>query len=444
MAISANPPVRLNPSVTKTPTPQNYLDLSQMNYFRNELPAFISKTIQGRYGSQQLDTFMERKGLKMALASDVATWMEEDRLTQLGTGITRVADVFTLANHTFRVGEIFTVWNSDGSVLKKGRISAVTSTTFTAICGNGTGWGTLATSALVGHTGTSEFGKGTAGMQESLNTTYQQFTARPTIVKEMVSDNRTNLTQDSWITVTSPDGSKGNLWYDVNKNGCEARFRNAREFAHFNSEDWTGDLLAGGYKGREGILASMEQGNVYSGLVSTMTDAKGIVDRLEKQGQLPNNTIFTNTDLAFGFDAFLASANINGQAFGMFNNEENMKLDLSFTGYRLGGYNFNYATLDILKDPLGHGARTGLTKINGFMIPDASQSVKDVLTGKMSQRPMLHSFYRAKGSENRDYEMVVRDWAKGTSLTDTITTEFQSECASAVIGRNNTILFKSA
>jgi len=444
MAISASPAVRLNPSVTKTPTPQNYLDLSQMNYFRNELPAFISKTIQGRYGSQQLDTFMERKGLKLPLASDVATWMEEDRLTQLATGVTRVADVFTLADHTFRVGEILTAFDSTGAVLKKGRISAVTSTTFTAICGNGAGWGTLGTTALVCYTGTSEFTKGSAGMQESLNTTYQQFTARPSIVKEMVSDNRTNLTQDSWITVTSPDGTKGNLWYDVNKNGCEARFRNAREKAHFDSEDWTGDLLTAGYKGREGLLASMEQGNIYSGLVSTLTDAEGMVDRLEKQGQLSNNTIFCNTALAFGFDRFLASTNVAGQAYGMFDNEDNMKLNLSFNGFKLSTYNFNYTGLRILQDPLGHGARAGVTKINGFMIPDASQSVKDVLTGKMAQRPMLHSFYRAKGSENRDYEMVVRDWAKGTSLTDTVTTEFQSECATALIGRNNTILFKSA
>lgn len=444
MAISASPAVRLNPSVTKTPTPQNYLDLSQMNYFRNELPAFISKTIQGRYGSQQLDTFMERKGLKMALASDVATWMEEDRLTQLATAVTRVADVFTLADHTFRVGEILTAFDATGAVLKKGRITATTSTTFTAICGNGAGWGALGTTALVCYTGTNEFLKGTNGMPESLNTTYQQYTARPSIVKEMVSDNRTNLTQDSWITVTAPDGTKGNLWYDVNKNGCEARFRNAREKAHFDSEDWTGDLLTAGYKGREGILASMAQGNVYSGLVSNLTDARGMVDRLEKQGQIPNNTIYGNTDLCFGLDAFLASTNVNGQAFGMFDNAENMKLDLSFTGFKLGTYQFNYGGLRILQDPLGHGARVGVTKINGFMIPDASQSVRDVLTGKMSQKPMLHSLYRAKGSENRDYEMVVRDWAKGTSTSDTITTEFQSETATVLIGRNNTILFTGA
>jgi hypothetical protein len=32
----------------------------------------------------------------------------------------------------------------------------------------------------------SEFGKGSLGMQESLNTKYQQYTTRGTITKEMV------------------------------------------------------------------------------------------------------------------------------------------------------------------------------------------------------------------------------------------------------------------
>ena len=39
-------------------------------------------------------------------------------------------------------------------------------------------------------------------MQESLNTKYQQYTTRGTITKEMVSDNRTNMTQISWLKAT--------------------------------------------------------------------------------------------------------------------------------------------------------------------------------------------------------------------------------------------------
>jgi hypothetical protein len=45
---------------------------------------------------------VRKTGRKSSYASDVITWTEEDRLTQLATGVARTADVFTLADHTFR------------------------------------------------------------------------------------------------------------------------------------------------------------------------------------------------------------------------------------------------------------------------------------------------------------------------------------------------------
>jgi hypothetical protein len=42
-----------------------------------------------------------KTGHESSYASDVITWTEEDRLTQLATGVARTADVFTLADHTF-------------------------------------------------------------------------------------------------------------------------------------------------------------------------------------------------------------------------------------------------------------------------------------------------------------------------------------------------------
>jgi len=71
----------------------------------------------------------------------------------------------------------------------------------------------------------------------------------------------------------------------------------------------------------------------------------------------------------------------------------------------------------------------GVTKINGFLVPSASQSVTDNLTGTPSVVPMIHVRNRAYGAMNRDYELSIFDWAKGTSDTDTIRTEFQSEQA---------------
>jgi hypothetical protein len=47
------------------------------------------------------------------------------------------------------------------------------------------------------------------------------------------------MTQISWLKAS--DGS-GFLWYDVNKENTEKRFKNKIESAHYNSNAWTGDL----------------------------------------------------------------------------------------------------------------------------------------------------------------------------------------------------------
>lgn len=442
-AIATTPAVRYTPSATKIPTPANYLDLSDMSYLTHQIPD-MDKTLHKRYGSQMIDGWFEKTGRKIPYASDVITWTEEDRLTQLATAVARTGDVFTLAGHTFRAGEVITAFLPDGSVSRQGRISATTSTTFTASCGEAAGWTLLGATGISVFADISEFLKGSAGMQESLNTQYQQYTTRGTITKEMVSENRTNMTQISWLKMTdnTSGDTLGYVWYNVNRENAERRFRNKRESANFNSKEWAGDLLAAGYKGREGLFASMAQGNIFAGTISDRASAENMVARLEKQGQLRDNIIYGTTAFCFAQDAFLASTNTVGLSYGAFNNDSNMALDLSFKGYQIGGYEFSYSALQYLKEATAQGAMAGVTKVNGFLVPSASQSVTDPMQGTTSVVPMIHVRNRSYGAMNRDYEMSVFDWAKGTSTTDTIKTEFQSEQATVLVGRNNTILFK--
>jgi hypothetical protein len=89
--------------------------------------------------------------------------------------------------------------------------------------------------------------------------------------------NRTNMTQ---ISLKASDGS-GFLWYDVNKENTEKRFKNKIESAHYNSNAWTGDLAAAGYKGREGMFTSIGQGNRFSGFIG-IEILENMVDRLQK------------------------------------------------------------------------------------------------------------------------------------------------------------------
>ena len=443
-AIATSPGVRYTPSATKIPTAANYLDLNDINYGNHELPD-LDKNLHNRYGSQMIDGWFEKTGRKIPYASDVITWTEEDRLTQLATGVARTGDVFTLADHTFRVGEVIKAFLPDGTAAIRGRISATTSTTFTATCGIAAGWTALGATGISVFADISEFKKGSTGMQESLNTKYQQYTTRGTITKEMANENRTNMTQISWLKATdnATGGTLGYIWYDVNKYNTERRFRNKVESAHFDSEEWAGDLLAEGYKGRQGMLGAFGEGNIFAGTISDFASAESLILRLEKQGQLKDNLIYGTTQFCFAIDKFLASTNVTtGSAYGQFNNDKNMVQQLSFKGFGLGNYDFAYSGLQYLSETTAQGAMAGITKINGFLLPSASQSVGDPMTGTTTTKPMIHVRNRAHGSLNRDYEVVVRDWSKGTSTTDTVTTEFQNESATVVIGRVNCVLFK--
>lgn len=442
-AIATTPAVRYVPSATKIPTAENYLDLDDMTYRNHELPD-LDKNIHNRYGSQMIDGWFERTGRKIPYASDVITWTEEDRLTQLATGVALTGNVFTLADHTFRAGNIIQAFLPDGSVSRQGRVQSTTSTTFTALCGDAAGWTALGATGITVFADMTEFGKGTAGMQESLNTKYQQYTTRGTITKEMVKENRTNMTQISWLKAA--DSVTGNtigyIWYDVNKDNAERRFRNMRESSHYNSKNWGGDLLTAGFKGREGLFEAAGQGNVFAGTISDLPSVESMILRLEKQGQLRDNLIYGTTQFCFAQDKFLAATNTIGLSYGAFNNDEKMFQHLSFKGYEYGGYEFNYSASQYLKEPTAQGALTGINKINGFLIPAASQSVLDPIQGTQSVKPMIHVRNRQYGSMNRDYEVVVTDWKQGTQTLDIIKTEFQSEQALVVIGRNNLILFK--
>jgi hypothetical protein len=440
MAIQSIPAVRLTPSASKVATPENYLSLTDMDYFIHQSPE-LDKKLHGRYGSQSIEGWLDKMGRKIPYASDVISWTEEERLTQLidGTAL-RTGDVFTSPDHTFRPNEVIMVRNSTGSVVRQGLITATTNTTFTARCGDALGWTALPATGLTIFADFNEFKKKTAGMSQSLNTKYQQYETGGTIVKEMVDESRTNLTQISWLEMQNSDGEIGNVWFYVNKDNAERRFLNARESASINSKKWAGDLLADGYTGKQGLIDVFRQGNIFSGLVTTLTDIESVVDRFEKQGQLKDNVWYGTTAFCFGQDNLLASTNTVGLSYGSFMNDQNMFQQLSFKGYERGGYRFDYSPLRYLNEPTAQGSMVGVNKINAFCVPSASQSVTDKLMGTTSMKPMIHIRNRALGSLNRDYEMAKFDWASGTNNIDAVRTEFQSEQAIVIIGRNNTLI----
>jgi hypothetical protein len=107
----------------------------------------------------------------------------------------------------------------------------------------------------------------------------------------------------------------------------------------------TSTLGAGtvGYKGTEGLFAAIEERgnkvNNFSGAQpNSLADFDSILKNLDTQGAIEENMLFVNRGLALEIDDMLgdlSSGADGGTAYGLFENSEEMALNLGFSGFRL-------------------------------------------------------------------------------------------------------------
>ena len=434
MALQAAPGVVYTPTATKTPTPTNFISDSEYNLLTQYIPELESE-ITKRFNDQSVTGMLEALGKESAFQADLIKWNEEGRLTQLATAVTRAANVFTSVAHTFRVGETIVVRDVAGAVLRQGQITAVTADTFTALCGHASDWTAAGTTGIIVYADSNEFAKGSTGFTESLNSQVTQFTQAPVIIKEILKESRTNLALRTWV-----DTGEGYLWYYKNLNDTTMRFKNACERKLVMGQKWAGNLLASGVKGTEGLLAAASAGNIFAGPASDLDDFDEIIDRLNAQGGISENYMYNTSAHNRLIDRMLKAENVTGSSWGAFDNKET-GLKLGFKDFNYGNYNFYKSSWRLLDDPMGEGSGLGATKYHGLMIPSGSKKVYDVMKGEAATNPFLHVKYRSSAEVNRKYELAIRDWAAGTHTSDVRETEFLSERALVLTGRNNCTVF---
>ena len=123
-----------------------------------------------------------------------------------------------------------------------------------------------------------------------------------------------------------------------------------------------------------------------------------------------------------------------------------MALNLGFSGFRRGSYDFYKSDWKYLNDASTRGAinaKATTDAIRGCMIPAGVSSVYDQQLGKNLKRPFLHTRYRASQTENRK----MKSWVTGsvgavTSDLDAMEVHYLSERCLVVQGANNFFLLK--
>jgi hypothetical protein len=468
----------IKPSQKQQLLESNYLDFTNgtNDFAQQYLPEIYEAEVE-RYGNRTLSGFLRMVGAEMPMTSDQVVWSEQNRLhiayndvtkateTTLTFALNATAGPSYVANVISKNQTLVVVDPATGQDLKVFVTASVnTSSTLATITVKPyTAADMTALSATAGALKIfvygSEYKKGTTDSDiKSVTPSFTQYSNSPIIIKEKYSISGSDTAQIGWVEVATEAGASGYLWYLKAESETRLRFEDYLEMSVVEGElvSGTSTLAADGYKGTEGLFAAIQaRGNVINNFTANggLGSFDNILKNLDTQGAIEENMLFLNRQTSLDFDDMLAglSAGANGgTAYGLFENSEEMALNLGFTGFRRGSYDFYKTDWKYLNDASTRGATNGAGEvgsgIDGVLVPAGTSTVYDQILGTNIRRPFLHVRYRASQADDRR----MKSWLTGsvggayTSDLDAMEVHFLSERCLVVQAANNFVLFTAS
>jgi hypothetical protein len=450
------------------------------------------------FGSRTISGFLAQVGAEEAMASDQVVWSEQGRLHLSYTGLyDENANTFIIQddidgnavdgsndNHGVRINDMVMIASAEGTI--KCHVTAVSNQTCTVLpyevatadaasaFSDGAG-ATVGTILVIG----SEYVKGSRGQGGTASSTdgygnvqptFTSFSNKPIIMKDYYEVSGSDASAIGWVEVTGEDGQSGYLWYLKAEGDTRSRFSDYLEMTMLESVkavasastiDGTATTGTSQFPatsapfGTEGLFAAIEtRGNITTGVtgVNAATDLAefdAILAEFDNQGAIEENMMFVNRATSLAIDDMLASMNsygAGGTSYGVFNNSEDMALNLGFSGFRRGSYDFYKSDMRYLNDKATRGGindRDAVAPLRGVIIPAGTSTVYDQSLGKNLKRPFLHVRYRASSTESRK----LKSWVTGsvgavTSDLDAMQVHYLSERCLITQGANNFMLMK--
>jgi hypothetical protein len=445
------------------------------------LPEIYEQEVE-RYGNRTLSGFLRMVGAEMPMTSDQVIWSEQNRLHVAYTGVvTRSAAASTLTIPTGGSGSTFeenvisvnqTIVVMDPATGTEAKCLVTSSN-----AGTGTDEGfitarpyTVAHLSDAGFTDAmddlkvfvygSEYAKGQAIANQSgtdqgyisITPSFTQFSNSPVIIRNKYVVSGSDTAQIGWVEVATEDGTSGYLWYLKAESETRLRFEDYLEMVCVEGEQKAAASGVGAdIRGTQGLFAAIEdRGNVNVGFTAAAgLDAfDDVLKNLDTQGAIEENMLFLQRQTSLDFDDMLAAVSSGmqgGVAFGLFENSEEMALNLGFSGFRRGSYDFYKTDWKYLNDASTRGAIDGINSIEGVLIPAGTSTVYDQILGSNIRRPFLHVRYRASQTDDRR----MKQWLTGsvggafTSDLDAMEVNFLSERCLCVQGEQLCIIQRS-
>ncbi len=444
------------------------------------LPEIYEQEVE-RYGNRTLSGFLRMVGAEMPMTSDQVIWSEQNRLHIsydgcLNDGVNTItipvgADVKNVISPQSTIVAL----DADGNELKGVVIASDLATgdltiapydaTTTAALGAAVKIFVYGSEYAKGSTTPNNTSATAADGYVSVDPSFTQFSNSPVIIRNKYVVSGSDTAQIGWVEVATEDGTGGYLWYLKAESETRLRFEDYLEMSVVEGEKadaalGQGSAAAAGFKGTEGLFAAIQgRGNVEAGFnaaASALGEFDNILRNLDTQGAIEENMLFLNRETSLGFDDMLAGISNGangGTAYGLFENSEDMALNLGFSGFRRGSYDFYKTDWKYLNDASTRGgvqsgavppaSPYGVSAIDGVLIPAGTSTVYDQVLGSNIRRPFLHVRYRASQTDDRR----MKTWLTGsvggafTSDLDAMEVNFLSERCLCVQGANNFVLF---
>ena len=220
-----------------------------------------------------------------------------------------------------------------------------------------------------------------------------------------------------------------------------------------NAQSAFTDASGAAITGTQGLFSTIEErGLVYNdpdfGSVTAPTGISQfdeVLQELDKQGAIEENMLFLDRSTSLSIDNMLAAQNsygAGGTSYGVFDNSEDMALNLGFSGFRRGAYDFYKTDWKYLNDSTTRGL---IDDVKGVLVPAGTSTVYDQQLGQNISRPFLHIRYRASEADDRRLKSWVTGSVGGnyTSDEDAMNVHFLSERTMCTQAANNFVLFKA-
>ena len=471
----------ITPSQKQQALNTNYLNFTDptnpdfSSFAQQYLPEIYEAEVE-RYGNRTLSGFLRMVGAEMPMSSDQVIWSEQNRLHVAYTGVDVVsaaantllipvdltpADPADFVQNVISINQTIVIMNPATGLEVKAIVTASNITTGALTVAPYT----AATLAAAGFTDGmdslkifvygSEYAKGSTLANDnytSITPSFTQFSNSPIIIRNKYVVNGSDTAQVGWVEIATEDGAGGFYWYLKAESETRLRFEDYLEMSVVEGElAATGSAAAtAGKKGTQGFFSAVQdRGNVLNNFTASsgLDDFDSILKNLDTQGAIEENMLFLNRETSLDFDdmlAALSSGASGGVAYGLFENSEEMALNLGFSGFRRGSYDFYKTDWKYLNDASTRGAVAN-SGIDGILVPAGTSTVYDQILGTNIRRPFLHVRYRAAQADDRRMKSWVTGSVGGayTSDLDAMEVNFLSERCLCVQGANNFVLFTS-